>query len=372
MSKRGIFVVVACLLFLLRSGVGQSPATAAPDTSPAAENDSSSDFQDSLQWSGAVDVYYSWNNNQPLTQQNQLYNFDDRSGGLDLNMAELEVQRIPSKALDWGFNAELISGNVLTLIRASDPTRNDVALSALLPLYVSFKPTSWLQLDAGKFQSPLGAEVIETQKNWNYSRSLLFGLAAPYFHTGLRVTATLSPSLKAFGMVAQGWNNVKDNNRGKTFAAGVSWAPSRYFNIAQNVLSGPETTGDSAHFRTVTDTIVGSSPLRWLDLNSNYDWGEDRLAHARWQGVALYARMHAGKKWAFSPRVEWYSDPQGFTTGAVQTLREATFTADYQIFGVLLLRLETRSDWSSQAVYQKPVGLVNTQTTGTGALIFSF
>ena len=31
-----------------------------------------------------------------------------------------------------------------------------------------------------------GAEVIETHSNWNYSRSLLFAWAIPYYHMGLR------------------------------------------------------------------------------------------------------------------------------------------------------------------------------------------
>src|ERR1035438_296348 len=33
-----------------------------------------------------------------------------------------------------------------------------------------------------------GAEVIETNQNWNYSRSLLFAWAIPYYHFGLRAS----------------------------------------------------------------------------------------------------------------------------------------------------------------------------------------
>ena len=51
-----------------------------------------------------------------------------------------------------------------------------------------------LQFDFGKFVSPLGNEVIETKDNWNYSRSLLFTLAVPYYHMGMR--AIYSPSDK--------------------------------------------------------------------------------------------------------------------------------------------------------------------------------
>ena len=53
--------------------------------------------------------------------------------------------------------------------------------------YVSLL-TGKLQLDAGKFVTPLGAEVIESQDDWNYSRSILFGYAIPFYHAGMRAT----------------------------------------------------------------------------------------------------------------------------------------------------------------------------------------
>ena len=43
-------------------------------------------------------------------------------------------------------------------------------------------------MDVGKFVTSAGAEVIETNGNWNYSRSLLFALAIPYYHMGVRTS----------------------------------------------------------------------------------------------------------------------------------------------------------------------------------------
>ena len=40
-----------------------------------------------------------------------------------------------------------------------------------------------LEIDAGKFVTPMGAEVIESDANWNYSRSLLFNYAIPFSTT---------------------------------------------------------------------------------------------------------------------------------------------------------------------------------------------
>lgn len=41
-------------------------------------------------------------------------------------------------------------------------------------------------VDTGMFVTHLAAEVIETNGNWNYSRSLLFAWAIPYFHALVR------------------------------------------------------------------------------------------------------------------------------------------------------------------------------------------
>src|SRR5207237_6641234 len=46
-----------------------------------------------------------------------------------------------------------------------------------------------ITLDFGKFVTWTGLEVIGSTSNDNYSNSLLFTLAIPFYHTGLRFTA---------------------------------------------------------------------------------------------------------------------------------------------------------------------------------------
>ena len=52
-------------------------------------------------------------------------------------------------------------------------------------------------------------------------------------------------------------------------------------------------------------------------------------------------------KWAISPRVEWYNDPDGASTGRAQRLQEATLTAEYRPRRYLIARAEYRNDWSN-------------------------
>ena len=52
-----------------------------------------------------------------------------------------------------------------------------------------------VSIDVGKFGTPVGLEDNETPSNWNYSRSLLFTVGEPTYHTGVRATAYATDEL---------------------------------------------------------------------------------------------------------------------------------------------------------------------------------
>ena len=74
-----------------------------------------------------------------------------------------------------------------------------------------------LQLDVGKFVTPIGAEVIESQDNWNYTRSILFGYAIPFYHVGrARDARRERQGSPLAGYLVNGWNNGSEINGDKT------------------------------------------------------------------------------------------------------------------------------------------------------------
>jgi hypothetical protein len=74
-------------------------------------------------------------------------------------------------------------------------------------------------------------------------------------------------------------------------------------------------------------------------------------ADATWQGVAEVLRYRVNEHFDPSVRVEWYRDPQGFTTGTTQNLMGYTLTLDYFLLSheesKILLRPEFRYDHSN-------------------------
>lgn len=364
------FTFLALFLLLLAAlpGFGQAPTPPAPAPVPG--------FFKDLQVSGAVDGYATWNANSPANGANALYNFNTSADSFNLNLAELKVVKPVEKSGDLGFTLELGYGQAINTMQNADPTTGDTGLKNFVQLYASYKAPigSGLTFDFGKFSTPIGAEVIETQSNWNYSRSLLFALAIPYNHTGVRATYSFSKTVSAYAMIVNGWNDVSDNNRGKSFGAGFAWTPNSQWSLAENVIAGPEQANDNRDYRKVTDTVLTYNATAKLSLMGNYDFGDDHVAGVaqRWQGAAAYLRYQFTPRFAITPRVEWYTDPQGFTSGAAQQLREITLTPEYKVNDHMLIRAEYRADRRSAPFYQLNNGTLSKQqqTLTSGVVVF--
>jgi hypothetical protein len=165
--------------------------------------------------------------------------------------------------------------------------------------------------------------------------------------------------------VVQGWNNVKDNNSGKTVGLNVAyaWKKVTWTNV---YYGGPEKDHTNRGLRHLYDTTVLVKPTEKVAYSVNFDYGRDQNIGAgasQWAGIAAAARFAVGKKYAVAPRLEWFDDMDGFTTGRAQSLKEFTLTGEYQMTTFLLSRLEFRNDWSNQPFFQKGNGNSKSQPT---------
>ena len=336
---------------------GQAPAgqTAAPAAAPAPTPPPSNFTHWGTDFSFLFDGYVDGNFNNPVSGFNQLQNFDFRADTLHVNMGKITIDHAPAPL---GFHLDVGFGEAFDVIHSTD--RAPEAFKYFEQAYVSLKPKSWkgVEVDAGEFVTSAGAEVIETNSNWNYSRSLLFAWAIPYYHFGARVSFPVGPHFTGGFQVVQGWNNIYDNNSGKTYGVNgayawkkVTWTNTYYV--------GPEKPGTNKGLRNLYDTVVLVNANDNFSYYVNFDYGRDKNigpGSQQWTGIALAARYALGKKSAIASRVEWYDDMDGFTTGVPQSVKEVTLTGEYKVTGWLLSRLEFRDDWSNQAFFQKGQG----------------
>jgi hypothetical protein len=352
---------------------GVKPPTAAEEAEK--QNESIMSFFRSTEISGFVDAYFGYNFNHPGVD-NQLRNFDTKSSQFSLNLAKVVLEKKPKDDSRFGFRTDLAFGPATEIVHSSEPGGTEV-FKTIQQAYLSYLAPAGrgLQIDVGKFVTPHGAEVIETKDNWNYSRSLLFALAIPYYHFGMRLTYPFSDRFSLSGYVVNGWNDVVDNNTAKTVGLSAMVKPWSRLTWVANYMTGAEQPGNNHDRRHLFDSTVTYAFNDRLSVMANYDYGLDRVAGSRvhWQGIAGYMRLQANNWLALSPRLEWYSDHDGFTTGVRQSVRDFTMTSEQRIGGGLLTRLEYRRDFSDKDFFIRHAGrLVKAQSTLTLGLIYAF
>ena len=327
---------------------GQTPAAApapAPPT-PSPLRQWGTEF--SFMFDGYVDKSF----NDPPSGFNGLRGFDVRSNMPHVNMGMITIDHSPAPI---GFHFDVGFGETFDIIHSGN--RDPQAWKYFKQAYVSVKPKSWhgVELDAGEFVSSAGAEVIETNQNYNYSRSLIYVWAEPYSHTGFRLQYPIGSHFTGSFQVVNGWNNVEPINRGKTygFTGAYAWKKVTW---SHNYYVGPEHAGTTKGWRNLYDTNLVVQQTDNLSWYLNFDYGRDKniaSGASQWAGLAGAARYAIGKKYAVAARLEFLDDMDGFPTGTAQLVKEITLTGEYKLTDWLVTRAEFRTEWSNQPFFEK-------------------
>lgn len=371
-------VSAAAMAIAVAAGA-QAPATPAPAQTPAppAAPASPTWSVGPMDLSGLIDGYYSYNANRPSDtangQINDLYNFNDKTDQFSLSEARLTLNHDPDPV---GAHIDLFYGRTNTLVNAGGEG------NYIEQAFLSLKPpkAKGLELDFGKFVTSAGAEVIESKDNWNYSRSLLFAWAIPYFHFGLRSSMPVSKSETIGVQLVNGWNNVTKTNGGVTVGLTSAYVKPKYtWNL--NYYTGPENPHTQNGYRNLIDTTLLLTPTAKFNAYINYDYGQNRDAIAaqgdtalnHWQGVAVAARQQVTGTSALAGRFEYFNDENGFSTGTKQKVKEFTATYEYKWAEGMLTRIEYRRDWSDVAFFHKgDKAMVDAQSTLTAGFVAFF
>ena len=308
-----------------------------PAAAPAAE-------PPKIDVTGFVDFYYGYNFNKV---DPALRTFDVQHNAFSLSLAEVAFAKAVTPESRVGFRTDLDFGKTADLVASFEPESNGKEIyKHVQQAYVSLL-TGKVQWDAGKWNTPIGAEVIESQDNWNYTRSILFGYAIPFYHTGIRATITASPKLTIGAQLVNGWNNSSEVNDDKTFGLSLTWKPTDKVTWIGNYMAGKEGGTDGSDSRNIFDTTLTLALTPKFSVMGNFDYGT--IGDTKWWGVAAYAKLQAQPNWALVGRYEYLDDSKGgfMTFGTKgQTL---TFTSDHKIAGSLVTRFEYRWDHTDSA-----------------------
>ena len=207
-----------------------------------------------FQLSGAIDTSFTQNFNNPSTNVNSLRIFDTQANSFVPQVAQFMVERPANgegSALDRvGFRARVNYGAQSRFSRArtnyqpgTDNTELDV--HELYGEYI-VPVGNGLKIQFGKINTLIGLEVINSWENPTFSRSWTFGLAQAFTETGIRFTYPFASwGTAAVGLV-NGWDNIEDNNRGKTVTWNLALTPLPVFGISFYGSYGSEQSNGNA------------------------------------------------------------------------------------------------------------------------------
>jgi len=350
-------------------------APAAPATDAAAAPTPKPWHFVGFDFTGFADGYYSFNDNHPTGaangESNDLYNFDVNANQPSLSGVKLTLNHDPGKL---GGHFDFIYGDTNKLINAKNQ------LYYVEQAYISTKPpkAKGFELDLGKFVTSAGAETIEAKDNWNYSRSVLFAWAIPYWHFGLRGSMPVTKADTLGVQVVNGWNNIIHDTGGVTVGVTNAYVNPKY-TWYMNVYTGPSDSPGQNAYRNLVDTTVLLTPNSKLSAYVNFDFGanKDSLSggsgdtnKSYWTGIAAAAHEQVTARSAISGRLELFDDQEGFATGMNQTLKEFTGTYEYHWKVGLISRAEYRRDWSDHDFFHRGAdGMVGAQSTVSVGLI---
>jgi hypothetical protein len=321
---------------------------------------------------GYAEVFYSYNFDRPSNRITNFRGFDNRESTFTLSNAVASV----------AWEKAAVSGKIAAQV---GHTPNTYYLAEPAAAGTSSTPTSdatttwkyiqeaWVGYKApigrgvlfqgGIFLSPIGVENMPIKDNWNWSRSnLFFGL--PFYHAGLRATYELSKSWTADVMVCNGWNNIVDNNRGKSVMLHAIHKISDSLTVNLLYFGGVErSTGapEGQPWRHLFDAYATWDASKTLSFILHADAGYERntFGTSDWTAVAGYARVRLARPLFLAGRADVFwehvaSNASG-TASAIfwpgKRVASQTLTLDFRPQDNISIRLEGRHDSGSTEMY---------------------
>jgi hypothetical protein len=351
---------------------------------------------------GYVETSYTQNFNNPQSGVNNNRSFDGDANSFRPNMAQLVLEKAasPTGALTdrAGFRLKLNFGEDAKFTGGTGGDDFDFQEA-----YIQYMPVDNLTFQAGRMNTLIGYEVIESPLNPNFSRSFLFGIGEPFTVTGFRASFDFSDSASLAVSAINSFTGLQvDDNNSKSIEALLSLAPMDNVGVSVFGFWGPEgnARGEATRDRMQVGGILDVQATDQLELvlegyyGNQADYDGPGSGNARWNGVAGYAIYDFNDQWGLHVRAEVFEDAAGnFSCGGTdtdpssgnaqvcpdwptrsegQTLWETTWTLQYKPVPNLITRMEFRYDESDRATFQDGDGVSNSQSTLAGEMIFLF
>ncbi|MCB2213020.1 porin [bacterium] len=220
----------------------------------------------------------------------------------------------------------------------------------------------------GKFNAPIGWELLDPNDMYQYSHSLLFDYCLPTNLTGAMFSIDLTQRINLLAYVANGWDNNADNNSTKT-VGGRLGIDLRKFNIGISGIMGVF-DDDQLMSRTVIDIDVTYMPMENWIFGGEYNMGTvaidmPNVDDSAWSGFMVMTHYDFNNWLGLTGRYDSLMDTDMYIFGGPEETRSSFTVAPTFVLGPGLGALiEFRMDMADEDIFldadNEPVGSQNT------------
>ena len=225
----------------------------------------------------------------------------------------------------------------------------------------------------GKFNIPMGFELLDAVDMYQFSHSLLFNYAIPTNVTGLMISPTISDKLDLSLYVVNGWDVNSDNNKDKTFGGRLGITPIEGVNFGLSGIIGAEKNDNGDDLRSVFDLDITITTVENLTLGGEFNIGSEEIGDesGNWTGVMVMAHYDCSDWAGITGRFDLLDDDDGlrFGEGSQQRI-SITVAPTFTVADGAGILLEYRFDKSDEEVFVEEDG--KTDNNSTIALEFTY
>ena len=343
---------------------GTANAPGAPAPAPVA-----APVNYNLQYNGLIDGYYLFNFRNPknISAGGGHPYYDIRHNSPALSLAELNVFKT-AKPSGFGFKATLMTGDTADInhgdFQGASRGLGEARFKNVQQLYGTYAlGGDGAGIDFGKFYTPFGYEVTESNGNYNYSRSTAFNLV-PFYNAGARIYTPV-PGLAALtatlylvnGVYNTPTLGVQNDSKRPGYIGQLNYTdPKGKFTLISELGLGKQKFGGTVDLSGPNTKILVNDTNFTYNINANQIFGLDYVyvkttpdgsPKTVANGYAVYYRQALTPKTAFALRYSGYNAKTDGTAGVDSfTAKPYDITGTYELKTApnFLTRFEYRHD----------------------------
>lgn len=328
--------------------------------------------------SGYVEAYYSYDFNQPVTNDRPSFVYShNRHNEFNVNLGFIKASYAGERVRG---NLALMAGTYTNANLAAEPAALRNVFEANVGVKLSKTKNVWL--DAGVFASHIGFESAISKDCRTLTRSLMAD-NTPYYETGAKIGYT-SDNGKWFlsGLVLNGWQQMRraDGNTRLALGTQITFTPTGRVTLNSSTYAGsrPDNSNRTRFFHNLYGTFQLTEKL---GLIADFDYGMDQRlpgssTYDDWTSWAAILTYQLSSKVGIAGRVEIYTDQKGLmiATTTPNGFRANGYSVnfDYALISNAVWRIEARRLNGQDAVFEKNGQPTNNNFTLTASLAVSF